>query len=107
VLADTSKEGRTLSIRLGCLENVEGFGRAMLSEIGKRSRIESFTEIVLRKGTGSAHRPDGLLVIRSGSNNWSALVEAKIGNSELYPEQVEAALCTKLTLRNEALAIPA
>lgn len=120
VLADTSKEGRTLSILLSCLENVEEFGRAMLSDmgqrIGQRSRIESFTEVVLHKGTAElTHRPDGLIIIRSGSNQWSALVEAKIGNSELYPEQVEAYLelarlngiDALITISNQFTSLPA
>ena len=33
VLADTSKEGRTLSILLACIENVDEFGRALLAEL--------------------------------------------------------------------------
>jgi hypothetical protein len=45
VLADTSKEGRTASILLACLEYVEEFGRAILAELGQRSgsrtRIET------------------------------------------------------------------
>jgi hypothetical protein len=120
VLADTSKEGRTLSILLACLENVEEFGRAMFADIGQRvgqrSRIESFTEVVLHKGAAElSHRPDGLLVVRSGSNQWRALVEAKIGNAELSPEQVEAYLeLAKLngidaliTISNQFASLPA
>lgn len=108
VLADTSKEGRTLSILLACLENVEEFGRAMLLDIGQRvgqrSRIEAFTEVILNKSTAeSGHRPDGLLLVKSGSNQWSALVEAKIGNSELHPDQVEAYL--ELARQNEIDAV--
>ena len=120
VLAETSKEGRTLSILLACLENVEEFGRAMLSDIGQRmgqrSRIECFTEVVLHKGAAeSTHRPDGLLVVRSGSSQWTALVEAKIGGAELRPEQVEAYLeLAKLngidaliTISNQFTSLPA
>ena len=36
VLADTSKEGRTLSIFLSCLENIDEFGRALLGGLGVR-----------------------------------------------------------------------
>ena len=95
VLADTSKEGRTLSILLACLENVAEFGRAMLVDIGQRvgarARIETYTEVVLQKDAGDVkHRPDGLIVVRSGSRHWTALVEAKVGTIDLYPDQVEA-----------------
>lgn len=95
VLAETSKEGRTLSIFLACLENVEELGRAMLSElglrVGTRSRIETYTETVLAKqGGNKSLRPDGLIIFRTGSTRWTALVEAKVGNSDLSTEQVES-----------------
>lgn len=97
VLADTSKEGRTLSIFLACLESVGGFGRAMLSglgqKIGTRGRIDTFTEVVLAKSDGTAkHRPDGLIVVHTGKATWTALVEAKVGAAELTNEQIEAYL---------------
>lgn len=93
VLADTSKEGRTLSIFLACLENVDAFNKALLATIGQklgvRAKIETYTEVILSKGGEKAHRPDGLIVINSGLKKWSALVEAKVGNSELTSEQIE------------------
>jgi hypothetical protein len=97
VLADTSKEGRTLSIFLACLESVGGFGRALLSglgqKIGTRGRIDTFTEVVLGKSVGDAkHRPDGLIVVNTGKSNWTALVEAKVGAAELSNAQIEGYL---------------
>lgn len=93
VLADTSKEGRTLSIFLACLENVDEFNKALLATIGQkvgaRAKIETYTEVVLAKGGEKTHRPDGLILIKSGAKQWSALVEAKVGNSELTSEQLE------------------
>lgn len=94
VLAETSKEVRTLSIVLACMETVEDFGKALLSDlglrVGTRSRLEAYTEVVLRKSGDGRARPDGLLVLRSGSSQWTALVEAKVGNSELTLEQLDA-----------------
>jgi len=96
VLADTSKEGRTLSIFLACMENVGEFGRALLEsaglKLGPRARIETYTEVKLEKGDDKAWRPDGLIVVTIGSRKWSALVEAKVGNAELKVEQTEAYL---------------
>jgi hypothetical protein len=93
VLAETSKEGRTLSIVLACMETVEDFGKALLSDlgikVGARTRVEAYTEVVLRNGGAAKARPDGLLVLRSGTTRWTALVEAKVGNTELTIEQVE------------------
>lgn len=97
VLAETSKEGRTLSILLSCLENVEEFGRALLSDlnirVGSRTKIETYTEVVFHKGNDEKElRPDGLIVVQNGAKQWTALVEAKIGKAELYAEQLEAYL---------------
>lgn len=119
VLADTSKEGRTLSIFLACLENVQEFGRAMLASLdqraGVRAKIETYTEVGLKKtAAGSKHRPDGLIVVSTGRSTWTALVEAKVGAAELTNEQIEAYLnLAKLngidavvTLSNQFTSLP-
>lgn len=97
ILADTSKEGRTLSIFLACLESVGGFGRALLSglgqKIGMRGRIDTFTEVVLATSAGDTkHRPDGLIVVNTDKSTWTALVEAKVGAAELTNAQIEGYL---------------
>lgn len=94
VLATTSKEGRTTSILLACMSRVEEFGRDLLSTIGqrvgKRSSIECFTEVVFSGQDPSIKdRPDGLVVVSSGSKIWRALVEAKVGTSQLNASQIE------------------
>ncbi|MGE4070689.1 MAG: hypothetical protein AB7E72_05890 [Lysobacterales bacterium] len=96
VLADTSKEGRTLSILLACFETVDTFGKSLLADlgikVGARTKIEAYTEVVLKKSKDKAVRPDGLIVLKSGSSTWTALVEAKVGNSDLTAEQLESYL---------------
>ena len=97
ILADTSKEGRTLSIFLSCLENIPEFGRALLGglgiRVGARGHVDTFTEVSLQKGLPDAkHRPDGLVVANMGKSTWTALVEAKVGNSDLTNPQIEAYL---------------
>lgn len=96
VLADTSKEGRTLSILLACFETVDGFGKSLLADlgikVGARTQIQTFTEVVLKKGGDKSLRPDGLIVLKSGNTTWTALVEAKVGNSDLNTEQLESYL---------------
>src|SRR4051794_39280688 len=95
VLADTSKEGRTASILLACLANVDEFGRSLLSTVGQRvgprARIETFTEVCFKDQTDK-FRPDGLIVLDTGLRQWKALIEAKIGNSDLELTQVETYL---------------
>ncbi|SHF04385.1 hypothetical protein SAMN05444273_103524 [Litoreibacter ascidiaceicola] len=94
VLATTSKEGRTTSIVLSCLSRVQEFGNEMLTsvgvKIGKRSQIECYTEIVFQAEKIKPNdRPDGLIVVKNGSREWRALVEAKVGNATLGAEQIE------------------
>jgi len=96
VLSETSREGRTLSILLSCMENVNEFGRGLLSDLGiragVRTKIEAYTEVVLKKCGDKNLRPDGLIVVRTGSKIWTALVEAKVGNADLNVDQLEAYL---------------
>lgn len=94
VLSTTSKEGRTTSIVLACLAKVEEFGANLLStvgqRVGKRSHIETYTEVVFDKQSMEIkERPDGLIVLRIGSREWRALVEAKVGNNDLDADQIE------------------
>lgn len=97
VLSENSKEGRTLSIFLSCLENVGEFGRAMLgglgAKAGTRAKIDTFTEVVFKKTAAEkGERPDRIIVLRNGSNVWTALVEAKVGSNDLTNAQIEGYL---------------
>ena len=97
VVADSKKEERATSILLAAFTIVPSFAQAVLSEagakVGARSRIECYTEIIFPDDkNGGKLRPDGLIVVHQGKNCWSALVESKIGNSELTVEQVESYL---------------
>ncbi len=94
VLSTTSKEGRTTSIVLACLAKVDEFGASLLGsvdqKVGARSKIHTFTEVVCKnRAADIKERPDGLIVLRSGSREWKALVEAKIGSSDLNADQIE------------------
>lgn len=94
VLATTSKEGRTTSIVLACLSKIDEFGAALVESldqrVGVRSQINTYTEVVfVDEKASSGDRPDGLIVVRNGSREWKALVEAKVGNAELGADQVE------------------
>jgi len=94
VLATTSKEGRTTSIVLACISRIEEFGSELLNavgkRVGKRAKIETYTEIVFKNEKVQVKdRPDGLIVLRNGSSEWRALVEAKVGNAEVSADQVE------------------
>lgn len=92
VLADTSREGRIASIFLALLPNIPAFAQCILGtaglRVGARTRIRTFTEIVLRDASEIRNRPDGLIVVETGKTTWTALVEAKIGKAELDADQV-------------------
>ncbi len=118
VIADTSKEGRALSIFLSCLTSVNEFGGSLLSSLGlrlgTRSRVSAFTEVVLKSAGESKLRPDALIVVATGRRQWHALVEAKIGKAELEAEQVEAyarlaktaGVDAVITISNQFVALP-
>jgi hypothetical protein len=94
VLSTTSKEGRTTSIVLACLAKVDEFGAALIGSLGQRvgvrTKIETYTEVVCKnRSSGLKDRPDGLIVVKTGSREWSALVEAKVGTSSLDADQIE------------------
>lgn len=94
VLATTSKEGRTTAIVLSCLSLVREFGATLLAGVGQRlgtrARVSAFTEVVFKNQSGKpGDRPDGLIVVKVGTREWKALVEAKVGTAELTSDQIE------------------
>jgi hypothetical protein len=116
VLSETSKEGRAASVLLATLSVVDTLADALLRPpgrpVGKRARIQCFTEVVLK--SDPKFRPDGLLIVDSGRDIWSALVECKIGKAKIEAQQLENYLkkarendidCV-LTISNELVADP-
>lgn len=119
VTADGNKEGRATSIFLSTLSAVDEFAQNIFSAInvrvGSRTNIEVYTEIVFKdQDQQTKLRPDGLIIINTGRSKWMALIEAKIGNNDLLPEQVKdyLALAKKynidavITISNQYSAIP-
>ncbi|MFG5383044.1 hypothetical protein [Yoonia sp. R2-816] len=94
VLSTTSKEGRTTSIFLSCLACIDEMGFNLLGSlgvrVGKRSNLTCYTEVVCKhEKDDKDDRPDGLIVLKTGSKEWRALVETKVGTATLSPDQVE------------------
>ena len=94
ILADTSKEGRTLSIFLATLTFVRAFSQNLFGSIGQRigttTIISTYTEVNFNNLTDKKlGRPDGLIVLETGKRTWTALVEAKVGKSEISNDQLE------------------
>lgn len=107
VLAESSKEGRTLSILLATMSHVSEFADAILKPLGRpvgaRTRVEAFTEVCFEKCSDPSCRPDGLLVVRTGKSVWRALIEAKVGNGKLRQDQVEKYLSVAREVGADAL----
>ena len=119
VVADASREERTLSILLAVLQRVPDLYREILSGIdvrtGKRTQVSCYTEIGLVTDTEKSGRPDGVMVVETGRSRWSALIEAKVGRSALDPDQIERYLKLArdngidavITISNDFVARPA
>ena len=121
-VADSKKEERATSSLLASFMVVPSFAMSVLSDagasIGKRSKVTCYTEVVFKsqnKEDGKVPRPDGLIVISSGSKVWSAIIESKIGNAELTNLQVEEYLALAkqfkinavITISNQFATTPA
>ena len=92
VVAETSREGRVTSILLALLPKIPDLASSLLGSIGvrvgKRTRIETFTEVVFRHEDNLKDRPDGLLIVDTGKGKFTAIIEAKIGKASLSSDQV-------------------
>jgi len=94
-LADSKKEERATSSLLAAFSIIPDFASAILSSAGapisSRSKISCYTEVAFgdKNSKSKNVRPDGLIVIKNGKKYWSALVESKIGNSDLKSEQIQ------------------
>jgi len=107
-ISDSKKEEKATSIALASFMAVPEFAARVLESIGasvtKRSKIECYTEVVFKDSPVEADkRPDGLIVIKTGNKVWSALVESKIGRSDLQKEQIESYLTLARQLKIDAV----
>lgn len=78
VIADSRREQRVASVFLAGLSAVPAFAEPLLSSIGvrlgKRSMIDTYTEVVIRGHKDAKDRPDGLIIVSSGrrrGGRWS------------------------------------
>ncbi len=118
VIADSRREQRVASVFLATISAVPDLAGVLLQSVGvrlgKRSVLDTYTEVVLKGQKNSKDRPDGLIVVSSGSRTWRALVEAKIGSASLDDEQVgrylqaarENGIEAVVTLSNQFVARP-
>lgn len=93
VVSDTSREKRLTSVLLAAMKAIPALAEELLKGISppfrKTTNTSCFTEVVFRKGETGRDRPDGLIIVENRSTRWTAIVEAKVGKSDLDPVQVE------------------
>ena len=83
------QERRATSALLAVLSIVPDYGKALLSQIGAPAgNVSTFIEVPFDLD-GSRIYPDGLVRIKRGSRQWTALVEVKTGKNELESTQLE------------------
>ena len=85
-------ELRAASSLLAMVRAVSEFGRIVVRAAGgPGGRIACYAEVSFKRGDPPLKtvRPDGIIRVVRGNTQWSALVEVKVGDSPLDPEQVE------------------
>ena len=80
ILAEGKKEERATSALMAAMSVVPEFATQLVRPFGgkitSRSTIECFTEVRFKES--EELRPDGLIIVRSGTKEWSAIIEAKV-----------------------------
>ena len=77
------QERRATSALLAVMSVVHEFGRMLLSDLGAPAgAVETFIEVPFELGEKRLY-PDGLVRVKRGSRQWTALVEVKTGKNEL------------------------
>ena len=118
-VADSRREERIVSILLATLPRVRPFAEVLLErcgqKFGKSSDLRCYTEVEFPSFDGnSKNRPDGVLSLTTRKARWTALLEAKIENTEIDEDQVDryAEIARKyqidavITLSNQLVPLP-
>ncbi|MGH3446869.1 MAG: hypothetical protein ACRDQA_20230 [Nocardioidaceae bacterium] len=97
------QERRATSALLAVMGVVKDFGRSMLKPLGAPAgAVDTFIEVPFALGEKRV-RPDGLIRVRRGAKQWTALVEVKTGTQELGTDQLECYLDVARRERFEAV----
>jgi hypothetical protein len=94
VAPSSQRERQACSVLLAVLSVVYPFASHVFSRmgyrLGRRAWIDAYTEVAFKKQDPGDpdDRPDGLLVTQSAQSTWCAIVEAKVGNARINPDQV-------------------
>ena len=95
IKSDREAELRATASLLAVIRAVCEFGRKIVRLAGgPAGRLSCFTEVSYQLDAGGGNppeelRPDGIVQSVRGKTRWVALVEVKVGNANLDPEQVD------------------
>lgn len=118
VVSESNREHRLLSPVLAAMAIVPEFAKCILERLdfraGSRTTTKALTEVVFKGVEKSHNRPDGLLVVDTGRQQFRVLIEAKTKNAELNDEQVtryvelarDNGIDAVLTISNQFAATP-
>ncbi len=84
-----AQERRAVSVLLSVISAVTEFGRSLLRPVGAPAgKATCFVETEFKLGEKTL-RPDGIILVSRGGQQWVALVEAKTTDQPLDPQQIE------------------
>lgn len=108
------QERRATSALLAVMGVVPEFSRSLLGRLGAPAgNVTTFIEVPFEVGDSKVF-PDGLIRVRRGQREWTALVEVKTGKNVLEPAQLESYLDVAkahgfdalITISNEIISVP-
>lgn len=117
-VADSKKEERLVSILLATLSVIRPFSEQVLSSavrVRKTSKLFSYTEVEFpASDKHGKERPDGILILSTRKDQWTALLEAKTDNAKIDEEQMERyaviareyGIDAVITLSNQLVSLP-
>lgn len=84
-----AQERRAASALLAVISAVPDFAHALLRPLGApKGKVQTFIEVPFKLGSRSI-RPDGIIAVSRGGKSWGAIVETKVGTSQLESDQID------------------
>lgn len=117
-VADSKKEERLVSILLATLSATHPFAEQVLNcavRVRKTSKLSTYTEVEFpASDKHGKERPDGILILSTRKDRWTALLEAKTDNTKIDEEQMERyaviareyGIDAVITLSNQLVSLP-
>ncbi len=114
------QELRLTTVLLAAMKVVRPLAKSLLENwagrrYGKRARLDTYTEVSFPVSRGKLRlRADGLLVLQTGRQRWTALVEAKAGTAAVEENQIGSYVSVAesygidavLSVSNQRVAVP-